>query len=390
MNKSRYALGLMSGTSMNSVDAALIEIRGSADRPQVRLKAFGAFPYPTETRQALLRVASGKPTSAGEISTLNYRVGELFARAASAVCRRGGIETSQLFVIGSHGQTIFHQGPQPGSKRDPTVGPASTLQIGEPAVIAERTRAVVVADFRAADIAAGGQGAPLVPMVDYLLLRGRRYGSIALNLGGIANLTAIPPAARMDEVFGFDTGPANMVIDGLVARLARGRKTYDTDGAWASRGEVIEPLLAKILRDPFFSRKPPKSAGREQFGGEFLARFFLSQKKARPEDLLRTATELTARSIAQALDCFVLPRGSFHRLIVSGGGANNSFLMQRLRELLPSLTLLTSDDFGLPINAKEAIAFALLADRTLHGLPSNLPAVTGAKRSVVLGKITRA
>lgn len=388
MKTGRYAVGLMSGTSMNGIDAALIKIGGSADRPRVQLEAFGAFPYPAETHTALLRVASGKPTSAGEISTLNYRVGELFARAALAVCRRGGVEPAQLFVIGSHGQTIFHQGPLPRGQQSSTGDLASTLQIGEPAVIAERTRAVVVADFRAADIAAGGQGAPLVPIVDYLLLRDAKLGTVALNLGGIANLTAIPPGAKPDDVFGFDTGPANMVIDGLVAHFAQGRESYDANGAWASRGKIIEPLLAKILREPFFNLTPPKSAGREQFGGDFIKRFFLSQKKAKPEDLLRTATELTARSVAQAINQFVLPRGSFHRLIASGGGAHNLFLIERLRALLPSLTFYKSTDFGLPISAKEAIAFALLADRTLHGLPGNLPAVTGARRAVVLGKIT--
>ncbi|HEV2418270.1 MAG TPA: anhydro-N-acetylmuramic acid kinase [Terriglobia bacterium] len=387
MKTGRYAVGLMSGTSMDGIDAALVEISGSAERPRVRLKAFEAFPYPADTRKALLDVASGKPATAGEISNLDYQVGELFARAALAVCRRGRIETARLSVIGSHGQTIFHQAPK--GKHDSGGYPASTLQIGEPAVITERTRAVVVADFRAADIAAGGQGAPLVPLVDYLLLRDRRHGSIALNLGGIANITAIPANADMDEVFGFDTGPANMVIDGLAAYLTRGRMNYDTGGKWASRGKVIESLLAKMLRESFFAYSPPKSAGREQFGDDFLTAHFLSQKKTRPENLMRTATELTARSVAQAINQFVLPRDSFHRLIISGGGAHNLFLIERLRALLPSLTFHRSTDFGLPIDAKEAIAFALLADRTLHGLPGNLPAVTGARRAVVLGKIMR-
>lgn len=391
MKTSRYAIGLMSGTSMDGIDAALVKISGSADRPRVCLEAFGAFPYPPETRKALLEVASGKPSSAGEISALNYWLGELFARTALAVCRRARIEPARLFVIGSHGQTIFHQGPNKKGKKRPTdPHPASTLQIGEPAVIAERTRAVVVADFRAADIAAGGQGAPLVPIVDYLLLRDAKLGTIALNLGGIANITAIPPSARMDGVIGFDTGPANMVIDGLASHFTQGRESYDADGAWARRGKVIEPLLTRILREPFFSLAPPKSAGREQFGGDFVKRFFLSQRKARPEDLLSTATELTARSIAQAIERFVMPRGRFHRLIVSGGGAHNCLLMRRLRELLPSLAFFTSSDFGLPIDAKEAMAFALLADRTLHGLPGSLPVVTGAERSVVLGQVTQA
>lgn len=384
----RCAVGLMSGTSLDGIDAALVEIGGAAERPRIHLRAFVTAPYPSSTRKALLHVASGQPSSAGEISALNYRLGELFARAALAVCRRGGIEPARLSVIGSHGQTIFHQGsPAPLDKHHSKRRPASTFQIGEPAVIAERTRAIVVSEFRAADIAAGGQGAPLVPMVDYLLLRNARLGSIALNLGGIANITAIPPGARMEDVFGFDTGPANMVIDGLVRILTRGRKSYDAAGMWASRGEAIEPLLARLLRQPFFARKPPKSAGREQFGEDFLKKYFLPLK-ARPEDLLRSATELTARSVAQAIHRFVIPRGQFHRLIISGGGARNQFLRRRLRELLPGLAHFSSDDFGLPVDAKEAISFALLADRTLRGLPGNLPAVTGARRAVALGKIT--
>ncbi len=416
MKTGRFAVGLISGTSMDGIDAALVEIRGTAERPRVQLEAFGAFPYPPAVRKALLAVASGQPTSAGEISRLNYLLGELFADAAVAVCRRGHVEPERLSVIGSHGQTIFHQGPK--GKRNVKLHPASTLQIGEPAVIAERTRAVVVAEFRAADLAAGGQGAPLVPMVDYLLLRNAKLGSVALNLGGIANITAIPPGARIEDVFGFDTGPANMVIDGLAAHFTHGRKTYDADGQWAGRGVGIEPLLAEILRAPFFRRPPPKSAGREQFGGEFIKRYFLSQRKARPEDLLRTATELTARSVADAITRFVMTRGSFHRLIVSGGGAHNRFMMERLcalvappfraasaglkpgatpvsgpklrcYQVLPGLAFHASNGFGLPVDAKEAIAFALLADRTLHGLPGNLPAVTGARRAVVLGKIVR-
>ncbi|MGH9352511.1 MAG: anhydro-N-acetylmuramic acid kinase [Terriglobia bacterium] len=387
MKTGRFAVGLISGTSMDGIDAALIEIRGSADHPRVRLKAFGAFPYPAAVRKALLDIASGKPSTAGEISGLNYRVGALFARAALAVCQRGRVNPERLYVIGSHGQTIFHQGPQ--GRRERKLHPASTLQIGESAVIAERTGACVVADFRAADLAAGGQGAPLVPIVDYLLLRNAKLGSITLNLGGIANLTAIPPGAQVDDVFGFDTGPANMVIDSLAAHFTHGRETYDADGQWARRGVEIEPLLAEILHAPFFRRPPPKSAGREQFGGEFVDRHFLAGRRSRPQDLLATATELTARSVAEAVTRFVMTRGSFHCLIVSGGGARNQFLMQRLRALLPDLIFHPSDDFGLPVDAKEAIAFALLADRTLHGLPGNLPAVTGARRAVVLGKIAR-
>jgi len=228
-----------------------------------------------------------------------------------------------------------------------------------------------------------------VPMVDYLLLRDARQGTVALNIGGIANVTVIPAGAKPEKVFGFDTGPGNMVMDALVRHFTRGQKGYDAGGRIAACGKVIEPLLAEALRFPFFQRKPPKSTGREQFGEWFVKHYFLKQKRARFEDLLRTATELTARSIVKALERFVFPGVKVHRLIVSGGGAHNRFLMSRLRELLPQLSVHLSDTCGLPVDAKEAIAFAVLADRTLHGLPGNLPSVTGARRPVVLGKIIR-
>jgi anhydro-N-acetylmuramic acid kinase len=382
----RLALGLMSGTSTDGVDAALVELRGPAQQPRLRLLAFVSNPYPQAVRERLLHVATGEPTTAGAISQLNFLLGELFAEAALRACRRAGISPERLAVIGSHGQTIYHQGARTleAGRRI-----SSTLQIAEPAVIAERTGVPVVADFRTADMAAGGQGAPLVPMVDYLLLRDDREGRVALNIGGIANITLIPADARPEEVFGFDTGPGNMVIDALVRHFTRGKKAYDAGGGLAARGAVIEPLLAELLRLPFFRQRPPKSAGREQFGAEYVRRHFLRRRGAPPQDLLRTATELTARTIADALERFVFPRVKVHRLIVSGGGAHNRLLVSRLGELLPNLSVDLSDKYGLPVDAKEAIAFAVLADRTLHGLPGNLPSVTGARRPVVLGKLVR-
>jgi anhydro-N-acetylmuramic acid kinase len=314
------------------------------------------------------------------------RVGEAFARAALRVCREAGVLPGRLAVIGSHGQTVFHQG------RAVKSAPSSTMQIGEPAVIAELTAAPVVADFRSADIAAGGEGAPLVPMVDYLLLADARRGSVALNIGGIANLTVIAAGARPEQVFGFDTGPGNMVMDALARRFTGGKKTYDAGGRWAARGKVMESLLAQALRFPFFERRPPKSAGREEFGSDFVSCYFSSRRSSRPEDLLRTAAELTARSIAGALDRFVFPRagpkGRVGHLVISGGGVHNRLVVRRLEELLPGLRLEFSDDYGWPADAKEAMAFAVLADRTLHGLPGNLPGVTGAQKPVVLGTLT--
>ena len=381
----RLVVGLISGTSMDGIDAALVRISGHATQPRVRLIAFETLAYSLQVRQVILGIAAGEATTAGEISQLNFLLGELFAEAALGVCRKAHVSPSRLAAIGSHGQTIYHQG---APTREGGRGITSTLQIAEPSVIAERTGAPVVADFRPADMAAGGQGAPLVPMVDFLLLRNARKGTVALNIGGIANFTVIPPNAKPEEVFGFDTGPGNMVIDGLVRHFSKGQKAYDTGGRWAAKGRVKEPLLDEILHLSFFMQEPPKSAGREQFGQHFIQQFFLKRRGARPEDLLRTATELTARSIADALERFALGEIAIHRLIISGGGAHNRLLVARLTELLPNLRVHRSDEFGLDIDAKEAIAFAVLADRTLRGLPGNLPSVTGARRPVVLGKIS--
>jgi len=442
--RSRLAVGLMSGTSMDGIDAALVRLSGTPERPRVRMLAFVSMPYDPRVKQRLLEVANREPTTAEEISRLDAMLGAAFAEAAVRVCRRGHVSPKRLSVIGSHGQTIFHfGGPQyvmtreferefeklkpmlrareAKFRRDSTgeaeyaVGvnleyfpkpkeallkgaPVSdlwsaarptTLQIGQPALIAERTGVPVVADFRAADMAAGGQGAPLVPMVDYLLLRAKRRGTVALNIGGIANVTVIPANASPEQVFGFDTGPGNMVMDALVRRFTRGRKAYDVGGRLAARGRIIEPVLTQALKFPFFHRQPPKSAGREQFGSWFLEHYFLKRKSRRFYDLLRTATELTACAVADALERFVFPRVRIRDLILSGGGAHNRLLLACLQQLLPHLQIELSDSYGLPVDAKEAIAFAVLADRTLHGLPGNLPSVTGARRAVVLGKVVR-
>jgi len=435
----RLVVGLISGTSMDGIDAALVRITGPATQPRVRLLAFETSPYPEWLRERLLAIAGGGSTTAEEMSQLNTFLGACFAEAALRVCLNANVNPEKLFAIGSHGQTIYHSGSGSpdvfrryrgfveahkkeiqakasslarkmarSSRYEIGFSPmslamvrkrfkvteflslhANTLQIGESALIAERTGTPVVADFRTADMAAGGQGAPLVPMVDYLLLHDARKGTVALNIGGIANFTVIPAAAKTEQVYGFDTGPGNMIVDGLVRHFTKGEKAYDAGGRWAAKGGVIEPLLDKMLRLPYFAQEPPKSAGREQFGQHFIQQYFLKRRGARPEDLLRTATELTARTINGAVDSFVGSKFPIHRLIISGGGAHNRLLVARLAELLPKLRVYPSDKFGLNVDAKEAIAFAVLADRTMHGLPGNLPSVTGARHPVVLGKISR-
>ncbi|HXX23397.1 MAG TPA: anhydro-N-acetylmuramic acid kinase [Terriglobia bacterium] len=385
----RLSVGLMSGTSMDGIDAALVRLAGPADHPRVRLLAFVTLPYPPEVRHWIMGVAAGNPASAGEVSQLNFVLGDLFAKAALQVCRAARISPQRVSVIGSHGQTIYHQGrPELVPGHGAAVGP-NTLQIAEPAVIAERTGVPVVADFRTADMAAGGQGAPLVPMVDYLLLRHGQKGTVALNIGGIANVTVIPTKAKPLDIVGFDTGPGNMVSDALVQHFTGDREYYDAGGRVAALGKVNELILADALGCPFFSQPPPKSAGREQFGRAFVECYFLTRRRARFQDLLRTSVELTVRTIADALARFVFPSEKIGRLIASGGGAHNRTLLKRLAELLPRQTVELSDRYGLPVDAKEAIAFAILADRTVHGLPGNLPSVTGAGRAVVLGKIVQ-
>lgn len=380
-------LGLMSGTSADGMDVALVNLRGRGGRLRTRLENFCTLPFPARVRQEILRVANASQQpilSVAELSRLNFLLGELFAGAVLKACRRFGVPLKSVRLIGSHGQTVYHQGTASvfcGFRI------ASTLQLGEPAVIAERTGIPVVADFRPRDMAAGGQGAPLVPFVDYLLYRHPRCGRVALNLGGIANVTVIPAGAKPGDAFAFDTGPGNMVIDGLVRRLTRGRQTYDPHGALAARGIPDEKLLARLLRNPYFRRPPPKSAGREQFGEAYLESWLRSARAACPEDTIRTATELTVRTIAQAFERFIRPRACVHEVIVSGGGARNQFLMKRLAESLPQLRLVSADSFGVPAKAKEAFAFAVLAYQTWCGRPATLPGTTGARRTVVLGKI---
>ena len=390
-------LGLMSGTSADGIDVALVRISARQQRNRsggpalaAELEDFVALPFPPAVRSAILRLANGGATTTAEVSQLNFLLGELFAGAAREACRRFGVSLRQIALIGSHGQTIYHQGRKTafcGAK-----GVASTLQIGEPAVIAARTGVPTVADFRPADMAAGGQGAPLVPFVDSLLYRHTKLGRVALNLGGIANVTVIPRAARPEQVFAFDTGPGNMVIDALVRHFTRGRQSCDRDARLARRGRLLPRLLDELLADPYFRRPPPKTAGREQYGEAYAQHLISWGRKhtARPADLVRTATLLAALSIADAFHRWVLPRARVDQLIVSGGGAHNPLVMAQLAAALRGIEILPSARFGVPEDVKESFAFAILAYETYHGRPANLPGATGAKHPAILGKISYA
>ena len=374
----------MSGTSLDGVDAALVEIAGSGEGTRTRLKHFVSVPFANDVQAELLRVASQTPVPAQVISHLNFLLATLYTEAITQLCEEAGIELREVDLIGSHGQTIFHQ-----SEPAPYCGRmlASTLQIGEGSLLAESTGITTISDFRPRDMAAGGKGAPLIPYVDYLLFRDQQLGRVLLNVGGIANITSLPAAATIEQVKAFDTGPGNMVIDALVRRFTNAEKTYDANGSIAAGGQVIVPLLEKLLTDPFLQAHPPKTAGREQFGEAFVQQMLDYSNTSCFEDLVCTATELTARSVAAAVTRFVLAETAVQQLIVSGGGARNAFLMQRLQSALPDIKVLSSDDLGIPTAAKEAIGFAILANETLHLNAGNVPSATGARRPVVLGKV---
>ncbi len=382
-------LGMMSGTSADGIDVALARISGVPPNLNAKLLRHTSVKFPPALRKEILRVAEQHPVTAGELSQLNFRLGELFAGAAIAACREFRVSPKRISLIGSHGQTIFHQGHPVPCLGSPT---ASTLQIGEPAVIAARTGITTISDFRPADIALGGQGAPLVPYVDYLLYRPPKLGRVSLNLGGIANITVLPRAAKPQEVFAFDTGPANMLIDALVSRFTRGRQRYDKDAHFAMRGRSLPALLDELLRDPYLKVAPPKSTGREYYGHAYLKKILTlgRRHRAKPTDLIRAATIFTALSVVDALNRFVLPKTKIHQLIVSGGGAHNPLIVAQLCAALPGIEVLTSAPLGIPGDAKEAFAFALLAYETYHRRPANLPSATGARGPAILGKISYA
>ncbi|HVA95457.1 MAG TPA: anhydro-N-acetylmuramic acid kinase [Candidatus Dormibacteraeota bacterium] len=380
--KGILALGMMSGTSADGIDVALVRISGRS----ASLENFVAFPFAPRVREAILKLGEGRPVTAGEISQLNFLLGEVFADAALSACRQFRVAPAKIAFIGSHGQTIFHQGV---AERFCGRQVASTLQIGEPSVIAARTRITTVGDFRPADIAAGGQGAPLVPFVDFLLYRHAQIGRVALNIGGIANVTVIPAGAEMEDVFAFDTGPGNMVIDALVRHFTQGRKTFDKNGESAARGTLLPGLLARLLHDDYFSKLPPKTAGREQYGEKYVRSLLSLQeaRRAKPENIIRTATILTSLVILDALHHFVTPQTKIGELIVSGGGAHNPVLMAQIESGLDRVRLRTADELGVPGDAKEAFAFAVLAGQTMRKRPANVPGATGATKPAVLGKV---
>jgi anhydro-N-acetylmuramic acid kinase len=375
----------MSGTSADGIDVALVEIRGRGFNLSFNLLGHEHFAYPKAVRQAVLNAMNATQTSVAELSRLNFLLGELYADAIRNAQKK--LRTPKVDLVGCHGQTMYHQG-----KAEKYLGRkiACTWQIGEGGVIAGQLGIPAVSDFRPADMAAGGKGAPLVPFLDYVVFRDKRVGRIVQNIGGIANLSAIPASAKPEDVLAFDTGPGNMVIDQLMQILFN--KPYDRNGTVGKSGSIIVPVLDEMLAASYFHLKPPKTAGREEFGREYAEAFLRKCRGAAKVDVIATATALTAFSIVGAIQRFILRGGKYRDYIVSGGGTRNRDLMWRLTREADKLGLKLrhSDEFGVPSQAKEAVAFALLAYQTWHRQPGNIPSATGAERPAVLGKVSYA
>lgn len=384
--KAMTVAGIMSGTSADGIDVAVVQIATGRRRPKLTLLEHEGFAFPAALRRAVLAAMDAGSISTAELARLNWRLGMAYAEAVEATLKR---HKMKLDLIGCHGQTLYHQ-----AKQETYAGRrfACTWQAGEAAVIAGALGVPVASNFRPADMAVGGQGAPLVPLLDYVMFADAKRGRVLQNIGGIANLTAIPAGATAEGTIAFDTGPGNMVIDSLTQALFA--MPFDRNGKIAARGKVLEKVLATELRNPYYRLKPPRTAGREQFGRAYAAKFLAACRRVsrQPEDAVATATALTAETIAQSYERFARPRMKTSAVdyIVSGGGARNATLMALLASRLEPMgcRLAASEEFGLPAEAKEAAAFALLAWQTWNRLPGNVPAATGATRPVVLGQVT--
>jgi anhydro-N-acetylmuramic acid kinase len=382
--RSKLVVGLMSGTSADGIDSVLVEITGAGLTTRVKQRAFITHPYPKGFKNFLLRNSSASTARLDEITRLDALVAYFFADAVRRVAQEAGISLHSIDLIGSHGQTVCHL-PQPIRVFGKSV--RSTLQIGNHSIISQLTGIPTVGDFRPADIAAGGSGAPLVPYVDYILYHSRTQSRGVLNIGGIANLTVLPAKSTLNNVSAFDTGPGNMVVDALTEELFG--KQFDKDGAIAQRGKIIIPLLRWMMRHPYLSQRPPKSTGREAFGREFVRRILhhSSSRRARRTDFVTTATEFTALSIYQSYLRFVRRRTSIYQLFVSGGGIHNVYLMDSLSRYFGNRRVRAVDASTVDPDAKEAVCFAILANETINGNPSNVPNATGARHRAVLGTV---
>ncbi len=382
MPSTKRIIGLMSGTSLDGIDAVLLRVRGSGVKTTFTQLAAAMYPFPRGVKNMLLRNSSPDTSRVDEIARLNFLLAELYAEAVQALVRQAGGKLSDIDLIGSHGQTIHHL-PKPAALFGHKI--RATLQIGDPSVLAALTGICTVGDFRVADMAVGGQGAPLVPYFDWLVFRSPVKNRLLLNIGGISNLTVLPKRCSADDVFAFDTGPGNMVVDSLMHEFYG--KPFDHDGRTAASGAVSFELFDHMIRHPYLHVRPPKSTGREEFGKEFVEEFLMKAKNYDREDIIATASQFTAYAIYAGYRRFVERKMQVDEVIVSGGGARNRFFLDELRRYFAGSRVTTIEELGLSSDMKEAICFAILANETVSGHPTNLPAVTGAKRKVILGKI---
>ncbi len=378
----RLVVGLMSGTSVDGVDVALVEVEGNGTKTKIRTIDFLTFPFPAGFKEFVLKNSQSGTSDVAEISRLNFLIARLYADAVSALCRHAGIEQDKVDLIGSHGQTIQHL---PEKVRMFEKDVAATLQVGDPSVIAKLTGVITIGDFRVGDVALGGEGAPLVPYFDYLLFRSDEVSRALLNIGGIANITFLPKGCREDDVAAFDTGPGNMLIDQLMA-LFYG-KNFDEDGAVAASGRIKEDLLSFLMTDEFVLSRPPKSTGRERYGKAYIANVLERFGNDVKEDIITTTTEFTARAVYENFKRFLVTPEKLDELFVSGGGAHNHYMFSSLKRLFAGTRVARAEEVGVSSDAKEAICFAVLANETISGNSTNLPRVTGASRRTILGKI---
>jgi len=381
-HETRRIIGLMSGTSADGVSAAAVDITGTGTGTSLEVLGFETYDYPLELRGDVFQLFTPETSTVDRITHMNFVLGEFFAEAALRLMVEYDLDPSDVDAIGSHGQTIHHL---PRLRESHGFKVRSTLQIGEPTIIAEKTMVPVVADFRKADIAAGGEGAPLTSYLDYILYRSPEKGRILQNIGGVANLTYLPAGAGLGDMVAFDTGPGNMVIDAVVRRLAS--EPFDRDGLLAAKGEVDSGLLEDLLDHPYFAMVPPKTTGREEFGEPYATDFLrrCKERDLKLEDAAATATALTVESIARAYERLIPGNASIDEVYLSGGGAKNQYLVESLRSRLAPLPVGLSDELGLPGDAKEAVLMAVLANEHLSGNPGNVPKATGARKPVVLG-----
>ncbi len=380
--KSRLVIGLMSGTSVDGIDAAIAEIEGSGTGMKMRQIDFITVPFPEGFKELVIRNSLTGTSDVADIARLNFLIAQLYADAVRRLCNHAGVKTQDVDLIGSHGQTIHHL---PRAERMFGKDVSATLQIGDPSVLAKLTGIATVGDFRVGDIALGGQGAPLVPYFDYILFRSNEKSRSLLNIGGISNITYLPKGCGTQDVLAFDTGPGNMIVDRLMKKMFN--KDFDEGGAIAIAGTIQGDMIDWLMTDTFVRMAPPKSTGRERYGDPFVTSLLEKYGGRRIEDIIATVSEFTAVSVYTNYLLFLKTKGGIDELFVSGGGAHNRYILDSLRNHFGGISVAAAEDIGISSDAKEALCFAVLANELISGNPANLPSVTGASKETLLGKI---